>query len=89
MPITLAKVRKDLKAFPEEIQLGTYHRLNGRMEEAESYFEAYRERLRQLREETALQEYNAFLNQEPTPAPEILDSEPHPFESEILEPNSD
>lgn len=42
---TIAKVRKDLESLklPEEIIMYVYHKLNGRLEEAESYLASYQE----------------------------------------------
>ena len=42
MPITLEKVQRDLYNFPYELQLYCYHHMNNRLEEAQTYLDAYR-----------------------------------------------
>ncbi len=50
---TIAKVRKDLESLklPEEIIMYVYHKLNGRLEEAESYLASYQEEKNKRMEE--------------------------------------
>ena len=49
MTKTLDQVTRDLKDFPYELQLYCYHKMNGRLDEAESYLNAYKEAQQQRR----------------------------------------
>lgn len=70
MVVTLVKVKKDLMHFPHEMQMYCYHHMNGRVELANTYLEAYKdEQQRMVSELTTIPE-------EPEPeteAPEIVE----------------
>lgn len=51
MPVTLEKLQRDMYNFPYELQMYCYHHLNGRLEEADTYLEAYKDMQNKIVEE--------------------------------------
>jgi hypothetical protein len=49
--VTLEKVMKDMQGFPYELQMYCYHHLNGRIDEGQTYLDAYKEAQKNIGEE--------------------------------------
>ena len=41
MPVTIEKIKIDLKYFPYDLEMYCYHEMNGRSDEGHTYLEAY------------------------------------------------
>lgn len=67
MPVTLEKIKKDLSNFPYELQMYCYHQMNNRLEEAQTYLDAYKAMQEAIVEE---------LKENPNDALEELEEKP-------------
>jgi beta-N-acetylglucosaminidase len=51
MPVTLEKVKKDMRDFPHELQMYCYHHMNNRIDEAQTYLDAYNDMQDSIKQE--------------------------------------
>jgi hypothetical protein len=62
MPVTLEKVKKGMRDFPQELQMYCYHHMNGRLDEAQTYLDAHHDMQDGIKEELTTVEENEYIS---------------------------